>query len=784
MAFMRSLIQSKPAKFIYLMLISGMMLWFWHALPRPLFTDPSSTLLESRDGRLLSAIIAEDMQWRFPEQKQVPQKFSICIQEFEDRYFKYHLGVNPLAIGRALYQNIRAGKRVSGASTISMQTIRLSRKGKPRTIGQKIIESLLAIRLEMEYSKEEILALYSSHAPFGGNVVGLDAAAWRYYGRPANDLSWSEAATLAVLPNAPSLIFPGRNKDKLRQKRNRLLKRLLSEKYIDSTTYDLSCLEPLPDKPHNIPQNAMHLLNRCLKNGQKGKRIQSTVDYHMQKQINKLAQHHHKRLSNNGIQNISALIINNSTNEVAAYIGNVADQNEEYGGMVDIITSPRSTGSILKPFLYAGMIDEGKLLPNALVSDVPAIYGNYRPLNYNHQYTGALPASQALSRSLNVPAVHMLSKYGVPRFHQKLRNLGLSTLRFRPDHYGLSLILGGAEATLWDLTNAYSLLAKTLLYTNKDSADLQSVFHQARYNKNEKTGSLIHSTLPYEASSVWWTLEAIQSTNRPSAQAGWKSFYSSPVVAWKTGTSHGNRDAWAIGITPEYTIGIWAGNADGEGRTNLTGIKAAAPFLFHIFDILKPVNWFEIPLGHMQKIEVCERSGFKASPLCPETKHIMVNSRAHRSKACPFHKIIHLDKTKQFRVTTACEEPKDIVTKKWFVLPTLMEKYYKSRNPFYKVLPPFKEGCQKQNTNVLDIIYPENHAEIMLPRDMNKEKKQVIFKAAHRNEEVELFWFIDHYFITKTKHFHEVSVGPEVGNHTLTITDEYGNSISRKFVIK
>lgn len=781
---MQSLLQSKAAKIIYLILISGMMLWFWHSLSQPVFTDPSSTLIESRDGELLSAVIAEDMQWRFPEKSHVPDKFSICIQEFEDRYFKYHVGINPFSAGRALYQNIKAGKRVSGASTISMQTIRLSRKGKPRTIRQKIIESLLAIRLEMEYSKKEILALYASHAPFGGNIVGLDAAAWRYYGRPAEDLSWSEAATLAVLPNAPSLIFPGRNKDKLHKKRNRLLKRLLKKKHIDSTTYKLSCREPLPGKPHDIPQNAMHLLTRCINNGDKGKRIQSTLDFQLQKKIKNLGKYHHKRLSDNGIQNMAALVLNNNTNEVAAYIGNVADQDEEYGGMVDIITSPRSTGSILKPFLYAGMIDKGMLLPNALVSDVPAVYGNYRPLNYNHQYTGALPASMALSRSLNVPAVHMLSRYGVPNFHQKLNNLGISTLKFHPDYYGLSLVLGGAEATLWDLTNAYALLAKTLHYTSTNNTDIQYAPYQARYTTNQKTGRKIHSNLPYDASSVWHTLEAIQATNRPEAQSGWKNFYSSRLVAWKTGTSHGNRDAWAIGITPQYTIGIWAGNADGEGRANLTGIKAAAPFLFHIFDMLKTTNWFEMPLEQMQKIEVCKQSGYKASSICPETKLIMTTPRAHRSKTCPFHKRIHLDKSEQFRVTTDCENPQNIVSKTWFVLPTLMEKYYKSRNPFYKVLPPFKEGCQQQNKNMPEIIYPENNAEIMLPRDMSKGKKQVIFKAVHRDKDVELFWFIDNTFITSTEKFHEISVLPEIGDHILNITDENGNSVSRKFVIK
>ncbi|MFO8053615.1 MAG: penicillin-binding protein 1C [Bacteroidales bacterium] len=778
---MRRFIHSIWVKLFYVLFVVWVMLRFYGSVPDDLFRDPSSTLVESCDGRLLSAIIADDMQWRFPEQETVPEKFSVCLREFEDRYFLHHPGVNPISVWRALLQNLRAGHRVSGASTLSMQTIRLSRKGKPRNIVQKVIESIMALRLEMKYSKEEILCLYVSNAPFGGNVVGLEAAAWRYYGRPPSALSWGESATMAVLPNAPGLIFPGRNKKELREKRDRLLKQLFHKNYIDTSDYHLSLQEPLPGAPHSLPQKAPHLLTHCLNDGKKGERIVSTLDYDLQIQLEQIVSHHQTRLDNNGIQNMAVLIINNKKNQVAAYTGNsISGGNHE---MIDMISARRSTGSILKPFLYAGMLQQGKLLPEALVRDVPSTYGNYRPSNFNKQYSGAVPASRALNQSLNVPCVHMLNSYGVTPFYEKLKQLGFSTLRHPPGHYGLSLILGGAEATLWDLTNAYALLSQTLLFDSPENSANHPALFQAGYDSLQGHGKPINSTLPFQPSAVWYTLKAIQKTNRPSSHSGWQNFYSSPQVAWKTGTSHGNRDAWAIGITPAYTIGVWCGNADGEGRAELTGIKAAAPVLFHVFDLLKPQGWFKKPLENMKNVKVCSRSGFKASGICPQTKFTMAPENAAKSPICPYHKIIHLNKNGNFQVNANCTPIQNMTTETWFVLPPLMEKYYKTSDPFYKPLPPFKDGCGEQSQNILEVIYPEDQDRIFLPRDITSSQKQVIFKAAHKNQNATLFWFIDKTFIATTKGFHEISVVPEKGEHTLHITDINGNSVKRRFHI-
>ncbi|HLC83752.1 MAG TPA: transglycosylase domain-containing protein, partial [Bacteroidia bacterium] len=377
---------------------------------------------------LLAAKIAEDGQWRFPLTKKLPQKFIDCIIQFEDRGYYSHWGVSPTAIVRATKQNLEAKKTVSGGSTITMQVIRMSRKGQKRTFFEKFIEIILATRLEFSYSKKEILSLYASNAPFGSNVVGIDAASWRYFGREPSKLSWAEAATLAVLPNAPSLIYPGKNQERLLKKRNRLLDQLFVAKIIDKETCELSKKEPLPGKPHAIPQIAPHLLQRAAKENFSGQRIVSTLDSHLQERVNTIIENHHKILRGNEIHNACAIVLDVSTGNVLAYVGNTANKGKpEYEGDVDVISAPRSTGSILKPFLFANMLNDGELLSTTLIPDIPTQIAGYAPQNYNQTFDGAVPAKRALARSLNIPAVRMLQNYGIEKFNYNLKKMGMTT---------------------------------------------------------------------------------------------------------------------------------------------------------------------------------------------------------------------------------------------------------------------------------------------------------------------------------------------------------------------
>ena len=440
--------------------ITLLIIGYIFCLPRQLFHVPYSTVVTDRNEELLGARIVSDGQWRFPPRKTTPEKIKQCLITFEDKHFYHHWGVNPLATGRALYQNLKNKRVVSGGSTLTMQTIRLARN-KPRTLGEKVVEMIWATRLEFRASKEEILSMYVSHAPFGGNVVGLDAAAWRYFGHSAEDLSWAESAMLAVLPNAPAMIHLSKGRKTLLSKRNRLLKQLLEEEIIDASTYELAVSEPLPDEPHPLPQIAPHLVSRFYQE-RNGLYTRSTIDRGIQTHIESLAERWSNEFNRSDIRNLAILVIDIPTNQVVAYCGNVHFDRKQGGSQVDVIQAPRSTGSILKPFLYNAMLQEGSLLPKMLLPDVPVNINGFTPQNFSMQFEGAVPASEALARSLNIPAVTMLQRYGVPKFHHLLQQMGFKTINRAASHYGLSLILGGAEATLWDVTNAYAQMGRSL----------------------------------------------------------------------------------------------------------------------------------------------------------------------------------------------------------------------------------------------------------------------------------------------------------------------------------
>ena len=504
---------------------------FWFSLPRPLFRDPLSTVLLDRSGNLLGAKISADQQWRFPESEKIPEKFILAITHYEDRYFRYHPGFNPMSLLRAAFLNLKHGRIVSGGSTISMQVIRLVRKNRKRTYLEKLRELFLAFRLEFTHSKADILRLYASHAPFGGNVVGLDAAAWRYFGIDASQLSWAEAATLAVLPNSPGLIYPGHNPFFLLNRRNRLLDLLCVRGVIDVTTCDLAKNEKLPEKPFSLPQSAPHLLERAIEEGHEGTRVNTTLDDELQKRVNNILDIHSIQLRANEIHNAAILVLEANTGNVLAYAGNTSGTDvREHGNKVDIITAPRSTGSILKPFLYAAMLNDGLLLPNTLVPDIPMQVGGFIPENYNLTYDGAVPAKLALSRSLNIPAVKMLQTYGYEQFYALLRKLGMTTLTKPADHYGLSIILGGAEANLWDLAGIYASMARTLNHFSENGSKYSKTdFHPPVFMacEDQKKQTFRDQSSLFDAGSIWLTFEAMVEVSRPDAEQQWQQFSSS-----------------------------------------------------------------------------------------------------------------------------------------------------------------------------------------------------------------------------------------------------------------
>ncbi|MBL0009291.1 MAG: penicillin-binding protein 1C [Saprospiraceae bacterium] len=778
-------------KYLWLMVIPVLVWWF--CLPDPLFDASYSTVLLDRNEQLMGARLAKDGQWRFPgDELEVPETFEKAIVVFEDKRFFNHWGVDILAFGRAMRDNIKARSVVSGGSTLTMQTMRLARNRDARTLWQKGVEMLWAWRAELRYSKKEILQLYAAHAPFGGNVVGLGAASWRYFHKAPDQLSWGEAATLAVLPNAPGLIHPGRNRDALIAKRNRLIDKLEAEGIIDQTEASLAKDEPLPLAPHPLPNIAPHVLGHYT---DAEITLHSTIDIDLQQRLAELVQRHADLLSLNGVNNAALMVMETESGEVRAYIGNVSHLQKGHQNDVDIIQSERSSGSILKPFLYCAALEEGLITPKGILEDIPTYIRGYQPMNFTQQYMGMVPADQALAMSLNVPAVRLLQQYGILPFKEKLIKAGITTLHYSPEHYGLPLVLGGAEVKLWDICGAYASMGRVLSHAylydhqyDKDDVHPPVLFQQGARSKeqgeNEKV-NLGEEAPVWDAGAIWLTFEAMSTLRRPDQEGQWETFNSSRPIAWKTGTSFGFRDAWAVGVTPKYTIGVWVGNADGEGRPGVIGLHAAAPIMFDALRMLDDDgSWWSPPYDALTPKLVCSESGWLATSSCMSTDTAFIIKEGETPASCSYHVQAYTDATQQYQYNPTCM-PEAAALSNFFIVPTLAETYYKRYNPSYRSLPPLHPHCAsaEQSNDNLAIIYPRPGSKIYVPFEWDKKKSRAVFSAVHRSDTALVYWTLDKHYLGKTKEFHQIEIDPKPGKHQLVLQDEYGSMVSTTFEV-
>ena len=496
----------------------------------------------------------------------------------------------------------------------------------------------------------------------------------------------------------------------------------------------------------------------------------------------------------NHIYNAAALVADVESGKILAYVGNVTDQNMTtgHGYQVDVITSPRSTGSVLKPFLYAAMLNDGLILPGTLIADTPLNINGFTPQNFNKTFYGAVPAHVAIERSLNVPLVRMLSQYNTGRFMSLLKRLGMTTLRFSEDHYGASLILGGAEGSLWDLSGMYASLARMLSHYRSYNGryDRSDIHPLTPYPIEEKkpirsvtdTRLADESLLSY--ASLWFMFEAMSGLNRPEEEADWQQFSSMKQVAWKTGTSYGGRDAWAIGVTPRYVVGVWVGNATGEGRSGLTGVGYAAPILFDIYSLLPDVPWFDQPYDELEEVAVCRQSGHKASAICDEVDTVYIPRTGIATAVCPYHRIVHLSQDGQYRVNSSCESVSRMQERSWFVLPPAQAYYYKNYHVEYQALPPLKPGCEEDQSRQIAILYPEHQAVLYLPKGFSGEREKVVMRATHARSDATLYWHLDDVYLGETRQIHQMACLIEPGNHILTLLDEDGNRRSILFEVR
>ena len=769
---------NKVKKILLFSIPIALLLGYLFCLPRQLFRAPLSATAAAADGTLLGARISADGQWYFPPSDHVPEKFARCIITYEDKRFRLHGGVDVLSAARALRQNLSRREVVSGASTLTMQVIRLSRPDAPRTLPEKLYEMVLATRLEWRYSKRRILLLYASNAPFGGNVVGLEAAAWRYFGRSADDLSWGESAMLAVLPNAPGLIHPGRSRERLLQKRNALLDRLEQRGIIDATECMLAKDEPLPGKPLPMPDEAYHLLERCRREQGDGP-YATTLDAVLQQRVAAIAQRHFAAYHTNLVDNMGVLVVDVHSGEVRAYYGNTRGCAPRLRGVdVDMVPAARSSGSTLKPLLYAAMLQAGELLPTQLVKDTPYNYNNFSPHNYGRSFDGAVPAHEVIERSLNVPSVRMLEEYGVERFQEDLQALGFTTVDKDADHYGLSLILGGAEISLETLARAYYYLAAKL------AGD--TVYESLGYLSGERRERLPARKVPVSRAAAYLTFEALSNANRPEEEASWMDFATGRRIAWTTGTSWGNRDAWSVGVTRDWIVAVWVGNSDGEGRAGMTGVAYASPVMFDVFSALQGSGWFSRPTDEMTRLEVCHESGLPAGDLCPHRDTLWVPDVAEQPDMCRYHRLVHLDAEGRYQVNSSVCPPEQMRTEVRFVLPPAQEWYYMQKHLDYRPLPPKHPlyDAASSAANPIEIIYPQPGLTLVLTRGLSGTQNGVVFSAAHADPGATLYWHIDDEFVGETRGEHTLRVDPAPGRHRLTLIDGQGERRVTLFTVK
>lgn len=727
-------------------------------------TDYSQVIL-AKDSTFLRVFLNQEEQWCLPPQLQpdIPENLKTAVLTYEDQYFNYHPGFNPVALARAMYLNIRQGKVVSGGSTITMQVARMIRN-QERTLFQKFIEIVLAIKLETRFSKDEILTQYLTYAPYGSNIRGYQVASYRFFDKQPTQLSWAEAATLAVLPNAPGMIFPTKNDAVLKTKRDWLLLKLYNTKVIDEETYELSLLEPVPNEIIPFPLAAPHLTELIHKENQLDI-VKTTIDSNIQFETDFFVKQHAARMKQMGISNACALVVDNETGDVLSYVGSQDFDDLENQGRVDGVQAARSSGSILKPFLYALAVDEGLILPNTLIKDVPTYFSSFSPNNASEEFAGIIPANKALIYSLNIPAVRLLNAYGVNKFYNNLKAAGISTLFRTSDDYGLPIILGGSEVTPWDVASLFRGLANG------------GKFQKIHYLPGE-TG--FQTQLVSEGASML-ILEEMKELIRPGLEFYWKKYGKQKPIAWKTGTSYGHKDAWAVGTTPAHTIVVWVGNFDGQSNKSLSGMKSAGPLLFNILNILPESEWFEQQDNEYVSIKTCAQTGFYASDNCPDVEEQLAPKNMKPMRICPFHKSFLIEN--DHIVCSHCWQGEQQAME-FLSYPPDVNYYLRKNGGLLDQIPTHNPKCPTRNeTDVLEIIYPLDKANIIVTRDFDGSYQPVVSRVATRHTDRELFWYLDNEYLGSTVQQPSLPLKLRSGQHLLTVTDPEGNKDQVSFSV-
>ena len=702
-----------------------------------------SKVVLDRKGEILSVFLNNEEEFHIKYDGEVPETLKTAVINYEDKKFYSHSGVDYPRILKSFFNNM-IGRKKMGASTISMQVVKLL-EPKKRTYFNKLVEVVKAYKLESEFSKEEILKIYLNNVPYGSNIVGYSGAIKMYFNKEVKDLSYAEATLLAVLPNSPGILNLKKNNDKLEAKRNRLLKTLLDRKLIDERQYKFSLLEKFPNKIYYYEKKAPQF-SIFLKNKYPEKIIKSTLDYNLQKKLEKIVHDYSNAMKDVGINNAAVLVVNNKTKEVLAYVASQDFYDKRNNGEIDGLQAKRSPASLLKPFLFALSIDDGLIVPDSIYPDVPIYFGNFYPKNSSNTFTGMVKIEEALIKSLNIPFVKLLSDYGVDRFYYFLENND-NYPEDRFDKYGLSLILGTREMRPVDIGKLYIGLANYGKVSN------------LKYTLTEDKPKEYQQ---FSRGASYLTLETLSRVVRPGNE---KLYSEQRPISWKTGTSYGMKDAWSVGVSPDYTVLVWLGNFNQKSIFSLSGVETAGNLLFKVFNIVD-INskTFEKPTDDLKEIEIDEKTGYRKF-YDVESKKVFYPKDAKLLRISPYYKKIFVDEND---MEIDSRSPNFDKRKEKIVIeyPIEVSNYF------------FLNGV-RENKNV-KIAYPVQNLNIFVPKDFDGYKK-VAMKLYNPNNEY-VYWYLDEDYVgysNEKEKFFEL----DIGKHKLTIITENGAREEVKFNI-
>lgn len=720
---------------------------------------PYSKVVYANDGSLLSAYLSDDQKWRMRTRlAEVSPDLIKAILEKEDNWFYWHFGVNPFSVVRALAQNILSGKRISGASTITMQVARMLRPAE-RTYSNKFFEILRALQLEIHFSKNEILEMYLSHLPYGGNIEGVKSASYIFFDRPPDKLSLSQAILLTIIPNNPNKFRLDKETALVVNERNKWIKRFDEQNVFSKDELNDAIAEPVKANRYAVKNDAPHFC-REVSNKYKQDEIFSSLNPFIQKTAEKFLLSYVNRVKSKQVSNGAVLIIDNKTNSVAAYCGSADFFDNNTAGQVNGITALRSPGSTLKPILYSLAFDLGELTPEMKLLDIPTDFGGYEPENFDLKFNGMVSAKYALVNSLNVPAVRLLQKIGLEKFISVLQKGGFEDISQNKNSLGLSLILGGCGVRLEQLTKFFTAFAHggKLIPLNY----LKGYFSDETFTKIFSEGA------------AYLTGMILTSNERPDYPTEFLFSSEHPLIAWKTGTSYGKRDAWAVGFNPDYTIGVWMGNFDGKGSPELSGAEMAVPLLFELFNSIdsKPKKiWFDKP-KEIYKREVCSETGLLPSENCGHTTIDYFIENVSPNIKCDLYKTLYVNEDETIQYCPNCLPKDDYKKAAYPFYDSELMLWFMKNKITIKRPPPHNPMCQtKFSGSGPKIISPSSDYEYFIE---GNSKQQILLQAASDPSVKTHYWYIDDVFYKQCKPEDRLFFKPGNGLIKITCLDDHG----------